>query len=172
MQNNLTTNRLELSPLELSDNAFIFDLLNTENWIRFIGNRNINSDEDAINYIQKIRDNPEADYKIVRLKDELTPIGVITFIKRHYLDHWDIGFAFLPEYAKKGYAFEATKAVLNDIKQDKTHKFILATTLKDNINSINLLNKLGLKYTKDILIGDDNLMLFSTLNLTTTERPF
>ena len=172
MQDNLTTTRLQLSSLELDDSAFIFDLLNTENWIRFIGNRNINSDEDAINYIQKIRDNPEADYKIVRLKDELTPIGVITFIKRHYLDHWDIGFAFLPEYAKKGYAFEATKAVLEEIKQDKTHEFILATTLKDNINSINLLNKLGLKYTKDILIGDDNLMLFSMVNLTTTERPF
>jgi [ribosomal protein S5]-alanine N-acetyltransferase len=160
MRNNLTTVRLELNPLELSDSPFIFDLLNTENWIKFIGNRNINSDEDAINYIQKIKDNPDADYKVVRLKDALVSIGVITFIKRHYLDHWDIGFAFLPEYAKKGYAFEATQAVLADIKEDKTHEFILATTLKDNINSINLLEKLGLKYTKDILIGDDNLMLF------------
>jgi [ribosomal protein S5]-alanine N-acetyltransferase len=164
MQTQLTTTRLELSSLELSDSAFIFDLLNTENWIRFIGNRNINSDEDAVNYIQKIRDNLDARYKVVRLKDELTPIGVITFIKRHYLDHWDIGFAFLPEYAKKGYAFEATKAVLDEVKNDKSHEFILATTLKDNINSINLLEKLGLKYDKDILIGDDNLMLFSMIN--------
>ena len=164
MQDNLTTNRLELSPLKLSDSPFIFELLNTENWIRFIGNRNINSDEDAINYIQKIRDNLDAQYKVVRLKDALTPIGVITFIKRHYLDHWDIGFAFLPESAKKGYAFEATKAVLDIIKTDKTHQLILATTLKDNVNSINLLEKLGLKYDKDILIGDDNLMLFSMVN--------
>jgi [ribosomal protein S5]-alanine N-acetyltransferase len=164
MQNKLTTARLELSPLELSDSPFIFDLLNTENWIRFIGNRNINSDEDAVNYILKIRDNLDARYKVVRLKDELTPIGVITFIKRHYLDHWDIGFAFLPKYAKKGYAFEATKAVLDEVKNDKSHEFILATTLKDNINSINLLEKLGLKYYKDILIGDDNLMLFSMIN--------
>jgi [ribosomal protein S5]-alanine N-acetyltransferase len=164
MQIHLTTHRLKLSPLKLSDKAFIFNLLNTENWIRFIGNRNIKSNEDAIKYIQKIRDNADARYKVVRLKDVLTPIGVITFIKRHYLDHWDIGFAFLPEFAKKGYAFEATKAVLDDIKQDNAYEFILATTLKDNINSISLLEKLGLKYDKDILVGDDNLMLFSTKN--------
>lgn len=160
----ITTERLELSPLELGDGAFIFELLNTENWIRFIGNRNINSDEDAVNYIQKIRDNLDARYKVVRLKDGLVSIGVITFIKRHYLDHWDIGFAFLPEFEKKGYAFEATKAVLDEVKHDKSHEFILATTLKDNVNSINLLEKLGLKYDKDILIGDDNLMLFSMIN--------
>jgi [ribosomal protein S5]-alanine N-acetyltransferase len=164
MQTHLETIRLELSPLELSDSAFIFDLLNTENWIRFIGNRNINSDEDAVNYIQKIRDNADARYKVVRLKDVSTPIGVITFIKRHYLDHWDIGFAFLPEFAKKGNAFEATKAVLDGIKEDKSHAFILATTLKDNVNSINLLEKLGLKYERDMLIGDDDLMLFSMVN--------
>jgi [ribosomal protein S5]-alanine N-acetyltransferase len=164
MQTHLTTIRLELSPLELSDSAFIFDLLNTENWIRFIGNRNINSDEDAVNYIQKIRDNADARYKVVRLKNALTPIGVITFIKRHYLDHWDIGFAFLPDYAKKGYAFEATQAVLDDVKQDNSHAFVLATTLKDNVNSISLLEKLGLKYEKDMLIGDDDLMVFSMIN--------
>ncbi len=164
MQSNLATKRLVLNPLELRDSPFIFDLLNTENWIRFIGNRNINSDEDALNYIQKIKDNPDADYKVVRLKDELTPIGVITFIKRHYLEHWDIGFAFLPEFNKKGYAFEATRAVLAVNKLDKSHQFILATTLKDNANSINLLNKLGLEYKEDILIGDDNLMLFSMIN--------
>jgi [ribosomal protein S5]-alanine N-acetyltransferase len=161
MQTTLTTSRLALNPLQLTDNPFIFELVNTPNWIKFIGDRNVHSFEDASNYIQKILDNPDAHYKIVRLKETSQPIGVITFIKRHYLDHSDIGFAFLPDFYKKGYAFEATKVVLDDIVSDKTHTHILATTLKDNVNSIGLLEKLGLTYHKDILVGDDELMVFS-----------
>jgi [ribosomal protein S5]-alanine N-acetyltransferase len=161
MQTTLTTSRLALNPLDVTDNPFIFELVNTPNWIKFIGDRNVHSYEDASNYIQKILDNPDAHYKIVRLKETSQPIGVITFIKRHYLDHSDIGFAFMPYFYKKGYAFEATKAVLDDIVSDKTHTHILATTLKDNVNSIGLLGKLGLTYYKDILVGDDELMVFS-----------
>lgn len=160
MQNNLTTTRLVLNSLNLNDKAFIFNLVNTPNWIKFIGDRNVLSLEDAANYIQKILDNPNAHYKIVRLKETLQPIGVITLIKRHYLDHPDIGFAFLPDYYKKGYAFEATNSVLDAIISDKTHTHILATTFKDNVNSIQLLGKLGLTYQKDILVGDDELMVF------------
>jgi [ribosomal protein S5]-alanine N-acetyltransferase len=161
MKTTLTTSRLALKQLELTDNPFIFELVNTPNWIKFIGDRNVHSHEDASNYIQKILDNPDVKYKIVCLRDSTQPIGAITFIKRHYLDHHDIGFAFLPEYAKKGYAFEATKAVLEDIISDKTHTHILATTLKDNVNSIALLEKLGLTYEQDILVGNDELMIFS-----------
>jgi [ribosomal protein S5]-alanine N-acetyltransferase len=160
MQTNISTTRLTLSPLKLNDKAFIFNLVNTPNWIKFIGDRNVYFLEDAANYIQKILDNPDAHYKIVRLKETAQPIGVITLIKRHYLDHHDIGFAFLPDFYKKGYAFEATNTVLEDIISDKTHSQILATTLKDNINSILLLEKLGLTYQKDILVGDDELMVF------------
>jgi [ribosomal protein S5]-alanine N-acetyltransferase len=161
MQTILTTIRLELNPLELNDKAFIFELVNTPNWIKFIGDRNVHSHEDAANYIQRILDNPDAQYKIVHLKETAQPIGAITLIKRHYLDHHDIGFAFLPDFYKKGYAFEATKVVLDAIIADRTHTDILATTLKDNVNSIGLLEKLGLSYQKDILVGDDALMLFS-----------
>jgi [ribosomal protein S5]-alanine N-acetyltransferase len=163
MQTNLSTTRLTLSPLNLNDKAFIFDLVNTPNWIKFIGDRNVHSHEDAANYIQKILDNPDAHYKIVCLKETAQPIGAITLIKRHYLDHHDIGFAFLPNYYKKGFAFEATKVVLDDIVSDKTHTQILATTLKDNVNSIGLLEKLGLSYQKDILVGDDELMVFGRM---------
>ncbi|MDZ7880239.1 MAG: GNAT family N-acetyltransferase [Saprospiraceae bacterium] len=163
MKNNLITTRLLLRPLCLDDVSFIFELVNTPNWIKFIGDRNVHSDADATQYIEKIFANPDAHYKIVYLKETAQPIGVITLIKRHYLDHHDIGFAFLPNYAKKGYAFEAAKTVLAAIIAEKTHTQILATTLKDNVNSIRLLKKLGLTYQKDILVGDDKLMIFAIL---------
>lgn len=163
MQHYFKTKRLVLNPLSLSDNLFIFDLLNTEGFIKFIGDRNIKTDEDALNYCQKIIGNTAIRYWVVKLKKDLVPIGIITFIKRDYLDYPDIGFAFLPDYAKKGYAFEAASTVLNAAFRDVNQRFILATTLKDNVHSIKLLEKLGLAFDKEILVGDDSLMVYSKL---------
>jgi [ribosomal protein S5]-alanine N-acetyltransferase len=50
----IQTDTLLLEILSENDADFIMELLNTEGWIKYIGNRNINSKEDAIAYIQKI----------------------------------------------------------------------------------------------------------------------
>lgn len=44
-------------------------------------------------------------------------IGLVTLIKRDYLDFNDIGFAFLPTYFSNGYAYEATKTVLENLSK-------------------------------------------------------
>ncbi len=146
MQETYNTNRLTLKRLSPSDNQFIFELLNTEGWIQFIGNRNIETIDDADKYIQKIMNNSNVVYWIVQLKEAKIALGLITFIKREYLNHNDIGFAFLPQFANNGYAFEAAKTVLTDLLQDKQHKTILASTLPNNVQSIKLLKKLGLQF--------------------------
>nr|WP_315193765.1 GNAT family N-acetyltransferase [uncultured Flavobacterium sp.] len=162
MENNYTTERLSLSKLCFDDYEFISQLVNTLEWIKFIGDRNIKTEEDAKNYVQKIIDNPNVIYWAVKLKTENTKIGIITFIKRDYLEHNDIGFAFLPKYAKKGYAYEATIPVLKDAINNKNHNRILATTIKENINSIKLLEKLGLSFKNEIEVGKDLLQIYST----------
>jgi RimJ/RimL family protein N-acetyltransferase len=161
MLENFTTERLILNELSLNDTAFIYELLNTTEWIRFVGQRHITDLDAAKNYINRITNNINANYTTVRLKDSLTPIGVITFLQRDYLPHPDIGFAFLPQFSKKGYAYEAAKAVLDIIKTTKSHKTVLATTLPDNVNSIQLLKKLGLQFDKEISVGDVKLLLYT-----------
>lgn len=160
MQTNYKTERLFLRTLSAADARFIFELLNTEGWIKFIGDRNIKNLEDAGQYIQKIISNPDVEYRVAVLVDEQTAIGVISFIKRTYLDHHDIGFAFLPAYAGKGYAFEAASAVLADMLQLEEHHTILATTLADNHSSIQLLKKLGFIFSRQIINGEDTLQLY------------
>ena len=155
------TERLILNALCLTDTEFISELVNTQEWIKFIGDRNIRTKEDAKNYVQRIIDNPNINYWVVKLKNDNLSIGIITFIKRDYLEYHDIGFAFLPKYAKNGYAFEATKTVLNDAINKKNHRQILATTITENINSITLLKKLGLNFEKEIEVGKDLLMIYS-----------
>ena len=65
MQHTFTTNRLVLESLTLADANFMFELLNTAEWLRFIGNRNINTLEDATAYIQKIINNTAIHYWVV-----------------------------------------------------------------------------------------------------------
>jgi len=161
MQSSYSTERLILHDLQLEDHAFITVLVNTPGWIRFIGERYVHSQADAEAYITKIMKNPLIHYWVVRLKETGESIGVITFIKRDYLDHYDLGFAFLPEYSGKGYAFEAACVILENVKEDKAHEYILATTIRDNFSSIKLVEKLGLKFERSFENNGESLLLFS-----------
>jgi len=161
MQTNYKTARLFLRTMNADDAAFIFELVNTPGWIKFIGDRNIKNSLDAGNYIQKITSNPAISYRVVTLQEDETDIGVVTFIKRDYLDHHDIGFAFLPAYNKQGYAFEATNEVLNDLLKTTEHTTILATTIPENSSSIQLLKKLGFSFSKEIIHEGLVLQLFA-----------
>ena len=161
MQLNYKTNRLILNKLTVHDAAFIFELVNTPGWIKFIGDRNVKTTEDAFNYIQKIISNAGINYWVVKLEDKQIAVGIITFIKRDYLEYHDIGFAFLPAYAKQGYAFEAALAVLTNLVKDKEHSTILATTIKENEASIQLLKKLGFTYRNEIKNGNDLLHVYA-----------
>lgn len=75
MLTKLATERLSLEALTAGDGEFIRELLNTKGWLQFIGDRNIHSKEDAINYINKINTSPNFYYWTVRLADTLEPIG-------------------------------------------------------------------------------------------------
>lgn len=149
--------RLTLSPLSEKDAAFVAELLNTDGWIKNIGNRNIRSEKDACEYIQKVNSNSHITYWIVKLKQEGLPIGLVTIIKRDYLPSKDVGFAFLPQIFHKGYAFEATKAVLLALVNSNGLEIILAISLPDNKSSIKLIGKLGLKFEK--MINHENSIL-------------
>jgi ribosomal-protein-alanine N-acetyltransferase len=165
MNNSLTTSRLLIEPLGEGDKNFICRLLNTKGWIRFIGNRNIHSEEDAAAYIQKIITNLNTKYWVVKLNDSLTAIGIITFIKRDYLEHHDIGFAFLTEFEGKGYAYESANAVMKYLMESLNLPYILATTIPENASSIKLLKKLGLHFEKEIEIDNEKLHVYSSKQL-------
>lgn len=161
MHQTYKTERLQLHKLTLHDVDFIFELVNTGAWIKFIGDRQVKTTADAIAYIEKITANPDVNYWVVKLKDSIVPLGVITFIKRNYLEQHDIGFAFLPQHAKKGYAFEAAQEVLNNLLGAENCTTILATTIKENIASIQLLKKLGFTFKTELNIGNETLHVYA-----------
>ncbi|MEM7551026.1 MAG: GNAT family N-acetyltransferase [Bacteroidota bacterium] len=145
----LETKRLVIRPISLLDAEFLIDLVNSKEWLKFIGNRNISNKKDADNYIENILNNKNFFYSIFELKESNRAIGIVTFLKRKEEEFPDLGFALLPGFEKKGYAFEACKKYLHAIKNLKEHKNIIAITMPGNQKSIVLLKKLGFNYVGD-----------------------
>lgn len=145
----IETERLVLRPLNPADGDFIIQLLNSEGWLNFIGDRNVKNSDNAKQYIEKILGNSKYFYSVFELKNTGQPIGIVTFLERDNQIYPDIGFALLPAFEKRGYTYEACKSYLDAIL--KTNKFenIIAITFSNNTKSISLLTKLGLTYELD-----------------------
>jgi RimJ/RimL family protein N-acetyltransferase len=162
----LETDQLIIRWLTVEDAAFILELVNDPSWLRFIGDRGVRTLEDARNYIVK---GPVEMYGrlgfglyLVELKDEGVPIGTCGLIKRDSLKDVDIGFAFLPSFRGKGYAYEAASAVLAYGKKTLGLERIVAIVSPGNERSIRLLEKLGFKFEQRVRLSErDEVKLFA-----------
>lgn len=155
MQNKLETQRLFLEIVTKRDHAFILALVNSPGWIEFIGDRQVHTQKEAIEFITRIKSTKDLHYWVVRRKGDRVPLGIISFIKRDYLAHFDIGFAFLPQFAGNGYAYEAATALMHAMKLSPRHQTILATTNPSNEKSIALLSKLGFRFDKQMHVHSE-----------------
>jgi RimJ/RimL family protein N-acetyltransferase len=140
------TERLLIRPIEIGDANFMLQLMNTEGWLKYIGDRNVRSINQAIEYIQKFISNPDFNYYVISLKNDTSPIGVLSFLKRDEYEFPDLGFALLPDFERFGFAYEAASAYLNQFKSSSEIKQIIGITKENNIKSIQLLEKLGFSF--------------------------
>lgn len=150
--------------MNFADAPFILALLNEPSFLRFIGDKKVRTVQDAEQYILN---GPVSSYNrngfglcLVELKETHTPIGMCGLLKRDELPHADIGFAFMPDFWNKGFAYEAAAAVMNDARERLKLKRVLAITNQDNESSIKLLQKLGFKFERLIKMSTDSAELF------------
>jgi RimJ/RimL family protein N-acetyltransferase len=66
----------------------------------------------------------------------------------------DIGFAFLSRHCSKGYAVESASAVLVHARQVLGLKRIVAITTPENLSSIAVLEKIGLKFERMLNLAE------------------
>jgi ribosomal-protein-alanine N-acetyltransferase len=166
----LETERLYLREfIPEKDAAYFLALVNSPGWLKYIGDRNIHDEAAAIKYINErvmkgYAEHGYGGYTIIE-KSSALPIGNAGLYKRPVLDHFDVGYALLPEFHGKGYAFEASKAVLDFAKAEGL-KRIYAITVPYNERSIHLLEKLGLKFEKQFRMeGDPEELSLYTIEL-------
>jgi len=165
--NILETERTILREVTADDAEFILDLLNQPSFIRNIGYRNVRTTREARDYIES---RFTGNYKnfgfgmwAVELKETNAPIGICGFVKREGLPDADIGFAFLPQYESKGYAYESANGTMEYGRNVLNLHRVLAITSKDNESSGRLLGKLDFKFECLIVLpgADEELKLFS-----------
>jgi len=162
----LQSERLTLRMVELKDAPFIHELYNSEDFLQFVGDKNIRSESDARAYIEEKILGMYREFGVCLLLVEVTDsgekIGVCGLIKRPELEAYDIGYGFMPSSYGKGYGYEAGKAVLDYACETNKIENLVAITTSDNQGSRALLSKLGFTYVKvqDTLSDTVDLLLY------------
>lgn len=166
----LETPRLRLARLVDSDAPFVLELVLDPDWLRYIGDRGIRDLDGARAYLEE---GPRASYRRhgfglyrVDRREDGTSIGLCGLLRREGLDDPDLGFALLPAHRGAGYAREAAAATLDHARRDLGLPRVAAITRPDNAPSIALLQALGFRFDRTVVLpGDDVVLRLYVLDL-------
>ena len=143
-----STQRLVMDEMSVDDAAFIWQLFNDPLCLQFIGDKGLNSLEDARKYII---DGPQRSYVelgvglwLLRDRHSKEPIGVCGLLKRPYLDFFDLGYGISASKRGMGYALEAAQGCLR-YADELGITTLQAMVSPQNQASRQLLIKLGFK---------------------------
>lgn len=143
----IETNRFNLRHFGPGDAGFILQLVTDPAWRHYIGDRGIETVEQATGYIEdKLIDLYRRlgfGLYCVERKTDLVPIGMCGLVRRDWLEDADLGFAFLPEHRGMGYALESASAVLEWARRDLGLARLAAISTPDNAPARKLLEALG-----------------------------
>lgn len=157
----LTTERLTLRQLSISDSEEIFLLRSDQEINKFLNRKLSKTLEDAQNFIKNIIENDsELFYWAITKTDQGKLMGTICLFD--FLSDekkCEIGYELLSEYQGQGFMMEAVKKVIEYASETLSIKKIDAVTHKDNISSSGLLLKLGFKQLEILTEEDPNLIL-------------
>ena len=165
----IETQRLHLRLLNNSDAITILALLNQASFIKNIGDKSVRNEHDAIAYINNGPLTMQQQlgfslYCCVKKSDDQA-IGIAGLIKRDGIEQPEIGFAFLDEYCRQGYGFEASEAVINYAHNQLSINHLQAICNLDNNVSRSLLRRLGFCFNKNIELIENKqtVMLFDLI---------
>lgn len=148
----IETPRLRLRTATLDDAAFYMELVNDPSWIANIGQRNIHTVEAARAALEtgpmaQFRAHGYSLYMLERRSDGAL-VGMAGLVRRDSLPGPDIGYAVRPACWGQGYAHEAAAAIVQHAQQVLRIRTLYGITSQKNQASINLLNKLGLRFER------------------------
>ena len=155
----LESERLLIRDTLVSDAPFYFLLFNDPDWIRYISDKGLKSVKETEAYLEDIllknSKTGGLGFFTVILKETNEPIGTSTALQRENLDFIDIGYGFLPKGRGKGYATEATKLIIEYVREKFNQKKVYAFTKPENKASQKLVTNLGFNYVGLQVIFDD-----------------
>ncbi len=167
LSNSQACSGIALRHANLDDAEFIHELVNDPLWKLHIGDRNIHSIKGAQQFIKS---GPLTSYQrhgfgmyIVELQSKTQgpnrAIGLCGLLQCEFLLHPDIGYAILPEFRGKGFTLSACQLVLKQAKLQFKLELVYAIISPANLESVNLIEKLGFAYIKTITHDESESLL-------------
>lgn len=156
----LRTGRLTLRWLAPGDEPLLLAIWNDPAFVQNVGDRGIRTFAQATEALvngplQLYSRYGYGPYR-VSLADSDTAIGLCGLFRRDNLDDPDIGFAMLPDFCGRGFAYESAAAVLAHARDTLELPKLTAIVSPSNAASIGLIEKLGLRYECDYVApGED-----------------
>lgn len=147
----LFTNRLILREPRLSDTVDIYELCSTDNATRYVDWRPHQSKKESAAFIRYLKRQIALGEKnsYTWFVEEIASGKVIATVSLVESDSSGkiatVGYSLNVRFQHKGYATEAVKRVIKYLFNEKGFERIEAKVLPDNIPSVNLLNRVGMK---------------------------
>ncbi|QNL21471.1 GNAT family N-acetyltransferase [Hyphobacterium sp. CCMP332] len=147
----IETERLLLRDIKPGDKEDMFRLHSHPEVQKYTGEAPM----DSIEAMEEAIKTRSADYKkfgygrwATFIKEGMHFIGWSGLAYLPEFDEIDLGYRFLPEYWGKGYATEASQAILQYGFNTLQLKRIIAIAMKENKASIRVMEKVGMKFEK------------------------
>ena len=147
----LTTERLILREFELTDAEAMFNLNSDEEVLRYTGDKQFESIEDANNFFKNYPDYEKNGFGRWALvtKGDKEVIGWYG-LKKHEDNTVDIGYRIFKNQWNKGYATEASIACLEYGFQVFELDEIIANAATENKASIRVMEKIGMEFQQNM----------------------
>lgn len=147
--------RIDLCAFRTTDTNAVMRLMNEPGWLRFIGDRQIRNESDALRYL-----NSAGALEVVSIdpgflglvavweRDRVALVGLLSLLQRDYLDSPDLGFAFFEACSGRGLAQEASQLFIDTLIDRDALPKLHAITVPENRRSIVLLERLGFQFAE------------------------
>lgn len=146
----LETQRLILRELNPNDAENFYKLNLNPNVIKYTGNsafKDINEAKDFLENYPDYKINGFGRWAVInKSNNEFLGWCGLKYDKNH--DETDIGFRFFEEHWNKGFATESAKACINFGFGNLNLKTIIGRAMSENIASIKVLEKIGLRFER------------------------
>lgn len=151
----LETDRLVLRELNLEDADSFYNLNLNPNVIKYTGDSAFADVDEAATFLANYKDYELNNYGRWAVINKSTGkfIGWCGLKLNRATNETDIGFRFFENEWNKGYATESAEACLHYGFETLQIKCIIGRAMNENIASIKVLEKIGLRYEKDIVMS-------------------
>lgn len=162
----IETNRLIIRNWTIEDVQDYYAIVSDPDVMKFIGNGKPQSYEEAELYVKKcIKSAAEIGWSRFAVVDKETNelMGFCGFA--HYNNELDFGWRYAKKFWGRGFGTEAAKAVLKfGIKKFKFSR-IVCISYPENRGSIRIIEKIGMKFEKEINLNQRKVKQYVSLNL-------